>query len=117
MLYLRRELQKFAEKHEICDERDLSGMIDFVLPYHSYNVEKNGKDDHVEYDVIDSNDMNDMPRFLEGVTKPVRHRHMFCISLQSALCFKSLASEQRKNELVPGKILASLGLRARRAKM
>lgn len=63
------------------------------------------------------NGLTDIAKILAKVMKPEAHMHFFCSALQFSLWYNALGLEQRKQEIVPTKILAEADLRTRRARV
>lgn len=69
--------------------------MDIFLADAPYNVRKDQKDDHVEYDVLGSNDMKNVAKVLGDAMKAEAHGHVFCSTLQLFLLYKACAAGKK----------------------
>lgn len=90
------DLNNLAKKHDEGAEEDIMEKMSFVLEYPLYNLKRNRSADNSDYDLFASEDMTGMVKMPRDVTKPGAHDHVFCSSLQFALCYKALVSEFRE---------------------
>lgn len=102
-----------AKEHRRSVGEDLIEKGNIVLTALSYNVRRDPNDNHVEDDVFGPNIMKYMARVLGDMAKSRVYEHVFCSTLNFALCYKSFASKQTKGEPVPVKVIARAYLRER----
>lgn len=88
-------------------EKDLSRNVVFVLASLSYNLQRHGNDDHARYGVFGSIEIRNMAKILGDVTKPEAHRHLICFVMNVAVWYNAFASEKKKSQPLPGKLLKS----------
>lgn len=61
-----------------------------------YDIQSDRTDNHTDYDLYGSKDMNIMIKVLGDVMRPGVHTNVFCFSLQFTLWYKILALEKKK---------------------
>lgn len=68
----------------------LCGKVYIVLINHLYNIGRNLKGDHAEYDVLGSRNVYDVARVQEA------HGHLFCSALQFSFLRKALPAKKKQ---------------------
>lgn len=86
------EFRNLAEKDELSTEVGVSVNRDLTLVISFYNVRRGLNDDHPDYHLSQSNDMNDMVNVLEDEMKRRAHAYVLSFALQFPYCFKTLHS-------------------------
>lgn len=111
------DLRHFTNEHNIVLEEDLDEKVDFVLARPPYIVQTNRKEDHAEHVLSGVDYAKDMARFQEGLKKPGGYRHVFYFCLQFTDYNRTLAIDERENNLITEKILARSDLGGRGASL
>lgn len=87
-------LKGFAEEYDLNTREDLNWSVARALAEPPYNAGKNQNDDHSNYGVFESNNIENVLSFFRVIVKPGAYAHLFIPTLQLSLFYKPLASEK-----------------------
>lgn len=88
--------RNLTEEHELDVKENLSREVNVFQIYPPYSVQRNREDNHMEYDMLGSNDVKDTTKILREKIKMGVHNDSSCFSSQAILWHRALASENKE---------------------